>query len=566
MNRAKIWGFTLLVLAAGAVNVYLVTQRAADQAMDHVGASLRAGVTHFEAATKLLARQVNDVAVLAARDPELVAALADAAAEEKAPQRAARRGATALASEPVDVVAEAEKALRAAAQALDVDLSKPPLFAIASETAVSFRIGEKVLSGKEPVVQAVLEGVGSGRYARLDESDYYVVGVQVIRGATLAFGLPLDPRLPERLKAATGADLTVLSGAKASSTLALPEQQAVVAVAKKGAGAAIDGGHLAPVRLPLGLSFPAVPLLFARVPAFRARALPLPGIEGPAAIVSVPARPWIEGTALYQQVALLALAILFLAGLALGLVPERVVTAHVPRELASVADRIARGDFEARVPRMSGTFGTLAAALNRAAEAARTGRAAPSPSLPPTGVAIPPSTPANTLDVPLLAVPPADPFPGSGLFEDSFGPATPFTLSTTPLNGTGPSQPTPLPLVPPAAPRTGTARFEAAEPLAAQTPLRMVTPPPAPAPNPAPPPAQAAPPEPDEAGWQGVYQEFLKVREECGESLEGLTWERFRQKLRKNRDSLVQKYACRTVRFQVYVKEGKAALKATPVR
>jgi len=28
----------------------------------------------------------------------------------------------------------------------------------------------------------------------------------------------------------------------------------------------------------------------------------------------------------------------------------------------------------------------------------------------------------------------------------------------------------------------------------------------------------------------------------------------------------VQKYGCRTVRFQVYVKDGRAALKATPVR
>jgi len=563
MSRAKIWGLTLLVLAAGAASLYLVTQRAADQAMDHVGLSLRAGVTQFEAGTRLLARQVNDVAVLAARDPELVAAIADAAAESKAP-KAARRVATGLASEPVDVVAEAEKALRAAAQALDVDVAKAPLFAIASESAVSFRLGDKVLSGKEPIVQTVLEGTGSGRFARLDDSPYYVVAVQVIRGATLAFGLPIDGRWPERLKAATGADLTILSGPRSPSTLTVIDQQAVVAVARKGAGAAIDGGRLAPVRLPLGLSLPAVPLLFARVPAFRARALPLAGIEGPAAVVSVSTRPWVEWVGLYQQLSILALAVLFFTGLALGLLPERVVTAHVPRELASVADRIARGDFEARVPRMSGTFGTLAAALNRAAEAARMARVAPSGSLPPTGVAIPTPSQANTLDVPLLAVPPAEPFPGSGLFEDSFGPATPLAASITPLNGTGPAQPTPLPFVPSAPPpRTGTARFEAAEPLAPQTPLRVATPPPA-----APPPAAApqAMPEPDEAGWQGVYQEFLKVREECGESLEGLTWERFRHKLRKNRDSLVQKYACRTVRFQVYVKEGKAALKATPVR
>jgi hypothetical protein len=55
------------------------------------------------------------------------------------------------------------------------------------------------------------------------------------------------------------------------------------------------------------------------------------------------------------------------------------------------------------------------------------------------------------------------------------------------------------------------------------------------------------------------------VRDECGEGSDGLTFDRFRVKLEKNKETLVQKYGCRTVRFQVYVKEGKAALKAPPV-
>ena len=73
-------------------------------------------------------------------------------------------------------------------------------------------------------------------------------------------------------------------------------------------------------------------------------------------------------------------------------------------------------------------------------------------------------------------------------------------------------------------------------------------------------------PADDEASWRGVHEEFLRVRAAQGELVDGVTWDRFRDKLRKNRDLLVQKYACRTVRFQVYVKEGKAALRATPVR
>ncbi|NVJ17028.1 MXAN_5187 family protein [Myxococcus sp. AM010] len=70
----------------------------------------------------------------------------------------------------------------------------------------------------------------------------------------------------------------------------------------------------------------------------------------------------------------------------------------------------------------------------------------------------------------------------------------------------------------------------------------------------------------DEQHFQDVFREFLTTRERCGEAADGLTYDKFVQKLRKNKEQLVQKYACKTVRFQVYVKEGKAALKATPVK
>src|SRR5262249_13419273 len=55
---------------------------------------------------------------------------------------------------------------------------------------------------------------------------------------------------------------------------------------------------------------------------------------------------------------------------------------------------------------------------------------------------------------------------------------------------------------------------------------------------------------PDEVHFQDIFHEFLAVRERCGESGDGLTFEKFAGKLRKNRDQLVQKYGCRTVRFQ----------------
>ncbi|HYO65786.1 MAG TPA: MXAN_5187 family protein [Archangium sp.] len=70
----------------------------------------------------------------------------------------------------------------------------------------------------------------------------------------------------------------------------------------------------------------------------------------------------------------------------------------------------------------------------------------------------------------------------------------------------------------------------------------------------------------EEQHFQDVFREFVVTRDQCGEPNDGLTYDKFVAKLRKNKEQLVQKYACKTVRFQVYVKEGKAALKATPVK
>jgi hypothetical protein len=66
--------------------------------------------------------------------------------------------------------------------------------------------------------------------------------------------------------------------------------------------------------------------------------------------------------------------------------------------------------------------------------------------------------------------------------------------------------------------------------------------------------------------WLGVYDDFIRKKRECGEPTEGLTFEKFAQTLRKNRDALMQRHGCKRVRFAVYVKEGRASLKATPIK
>jgi hypothetical protein len=77
----------------------------------------------------------------------------------------------------------------------------------------------------------------------------------------------------------------------------------------------------------------------------------------------------------------------------------------------------------------------------------------------------------------------------------------------------------------------------------------------------APNPAEAA----LEQEFRQVYRDFIETKQACGESTDGITYDKFSGKLRSNRQQLIQRYSCKTVKFQVYVKDGKAALKATPV-
>jgi hypothetical protein len=74
------------------------------------------------------------------------------------------------------------------------------------------------------------------------------------------------------------------------------------------------------------------------------------------------------------------------------------------------------------------------------------------------------------------------------------------------------------------------------------------------------------PDEEEEAHFRHIFDDFIAKKRDCGESTVGLTRDKFLQKLRDNKSSLVAKHGCRTVRFSVYVKDGKAALKATPIR
>lgn len=70
----------------------------------------------------------------------------------------------------------------------------------------------------------------------------------------------------------------------------------------------------------------------------------------------------------------------------------------------------------------------------------------------------------------------------------------------------------------------------------------------------------------EERHFHDVFDQFVAMKRQCGEPTAGLTFERFSQTLRKNKQAIVSKHGAKSVRFTVYEKNGKAALKATPVK
>jgi hypothetical protein len=144
------------------------------------------------------------------------------------------------------------------------------------------------------------------------------------------------------------------------------------------------------------------------------------------------------------------------------------------------------------------------------------------------------------------APPPGSAFGGESHFEQA-----PRPVAGPPLiPGLGGPPPTPAAAAPPA--------------------FSPSFPPPSPSFAPPPPPSFAAPAtaavEDEDSHVRDVYQQFLAMKEQCGEPTAGLTLEKFSARLRDNRAALMAKHECRTVRFSVYVKDGKASLRATPIK
>jgi len=126
------------------------------------------------------------------------------------------------------------------------------------------------------------------------------------------------------------------------------------------------------------------------------------------------------------------------------------------------------------------------------------------------------------------------------------------TPPATPANARAATPPRPMPAVAPPGPQSQGIAVEEAEGDAEELLEDEAV--------------EDAPAERNDPYFKQVFDQFVAMKKSCNESISGLTYDKFAQKLIRNRDELRSKTGCREVRFTVYAKDGKAALKATPVK
>jgi hypothetical protein len=68
----------------------------------------------------------------------------------------------------------------------------------------------------------------------------------------------------------------------------------------------------------------------------------------------------------------------------------------------------------------------------------------------------------------------------------------------------------------------------------------------------------------DEERSRIVFDDFVAMRKKCGED-ENVSFNKFKGRLDKSRNMVIEKHQCKDVSFRVYEKNGRAALKATPI-
>jgi hypothetical protein len=258
------------------------------------------------------------------------------------------------------------------------------------------------------------------------------------------------------------------------------------------------------------------------------------------------------------------------------------------RRLAAETVRLAKGDIEKlSEDAHPGKFGSIARSVNiHIDKVDREAKAAKKDLGQVLGPA--PGGSLGTIDLLATALPASRP---GGPAPSAAPPPSEFKFTDSGPRPAIPARPGTPPPFPAQAPPASARHTPPSMPGVAPAPARAPTPAPVPAPmaepavlaepaddlvdeaepdeaSPEQPAQQPDQPSPDRSDpyFKQVFDQFIAVKKSCGESIAGLTYDKFVDKLIRNRDELRSKTGCREVRFTVYVKDGKAALKASPVK
>jgi hypothetical protein len=547
--RARIWIFSAVVALALALNLARISLGIAQTGEDTMRARVAAASTALRGQIDLLDARLAPRAV--AMMPDLIEAV--------------RGGDGQPAARPD------ERALRAAGAVL---APEPDLFAVVSvKGAILSRRARPVQLLDDPAQLPLSQTAGGAlptpTFAAFDGSTYRFAAARV-PGATAAavVGTLIDDRFAAQLKSQVDADVTLLQNGKIiASSLPQGEERARLL---RWAAAPGPGYGVLQIRLPyIGTELSGQLPRGASRFAVRGALIPLDG--GVQAALTVPASPYLAWLGRYQAFYVAGLALLVLFGFVWGLFARpTVIVKHVPVQPEPAEEE---DDGIVSPPRRAPRSPPI---LTDSAGPR------PAPARLPEVRPAPAASPARPMPVLTPPPPAARPKPAELDLDPEFQPAqagkeqrpawdeTTFapTPGVTVTAGDGAAQAVPewdmppLPAVPASAPALRDEKGEFGFGDALDPPVPPAAEPEAPAAEP----EAAADSDPDETHWRETYDQFVELKAQLGEPADRLSFEKFAAKLKKNRSDLVAKHNCKGVRFSVYEKDGKAAIKASAIR
>ena len=410
MNRVKVWVYALVVLVAVVADVLFLSRWLTERALAQANCELLAAAGQVEVRLQSLAAEASSLAELVAHDPAFTQAV--------------------LPDSGRDSAVAAQAAVQSGRRASGGDAAGPALVAVSTRAGVAARAAGAPVHLEADAASIVGNAVEARRagYAFAADALWYLAAVPAqggnaapaaAGGAAAAVGLPLDATWLAALRASTGCGATLaVDGRDARTTLSAADLAVVTGAAKGAMGRSVSAGTLPaqPATFSSPVPLPSLSVPFAHAPAFRVRAVPLPGVPGASVVLSAATAPLLAPVASYLWIALAVTALLFGLGLLTGLAVTNEQRAVIPKDLAAAANRIARGDFNARAPPLAGSLGTISAALNRAAESAA--------ARPPASSAQP--APARAEEPALRSVPPVE---ATAPAADPFARATPSSTT-----------------------------------------------------------------------------------------------------------------------------------------